>query len=175
MRADDVRQVFGDYHNLLRWLTGFLTQEGEMADACIVDACTVADTQAPEFHEWLIHWAARATVARALQGERPRLAALAPKYEQNEPAHRSHPALSPAQLLLLVNNSEEIGARLDVLCRFVLIVCGIANNSCDEVASQLGISPSAVQGAYCVAFDTLEALASVVPQCVADNVSCCKA
>ena len=33
---------------------------------------------------------------------------------------------------------------------------GIAKDSYDEVATQLGISPSAVERAYCVAFDTLE-------------------
>ncbi len=32
---------------------------------------------------------------------------------------------------------------------------GIAKESCEEVAAQLGVSQSAVERAYCAAFDTL--------------------
>ena len=59
---DDIRKAFGDYHNLLRWLAAFLMGKEELADLDMVDACTIAETQTPEFHEWLVHWAARATV-----------------------------------------------------------------------------------------------------------------
>jgi hypothetical protein len=37
----------------------------------------------------------------------------------------------------------------------VLVMHGIAKESCEEVAAQLGVSQSAVERAYCVAFDTL--------------------
>lgn len=67
-----------------------------------------------------------------------------------------HPALSPEYFLLLIKSSEDINARLDVLCRSVLVLHGIANDSYDKVAVQLGISRSAVERAYCVAFDALE-------------------
>jgi hypothetical protein len=154
--ADDIRKVFGDYHNLLRWLTGFLVGDEKLADACIVDACTIAETQSPDFHEWLVHWGARATVGCALQRQHANIAELARKYEKSEPIHRKHPALSLEYFLSLVKNSEDIHARLDALCRFVLVLRGIANDSCEKVAAQLGISRSAVEGAYCFAFDALE-------------------
>jgi hypothetical protein len=166
-KPDDIRKVFGDYHNLLRWLTGFLIGDEELADACIVDACTIAETQTPDFHEWLIHWGARATVGCALQRQHANIAELASKYEKSDPAHRKHLALPPEYFLSLVKNSEGIHARLDVLCRFVLVLRGIANDSYDKVAAQLGISRSAVEAAYCVAFDTLE-LASDGVLCSAD-------
>jgi hypothetical protein len=133
---DDIRKVFGDYHNLLRWLTGFLVGDEKLADACIVDACTIAETESPDFHEWLVHWGARATVGCALQRQHANIAELASKYE-SEPAHRKHPALSPEYFLSLV-------------------LRGIANDSYDKVAAQLGVSRSAVEGAYCVALDALE-------------------
>ena len=153
---DDIRKVFGDYHNMLRWLTGFLIGDEKLAGACIVDACTIAETQTPDFHEWLVHWGARATVGCALQIQQANITELAPNYESSDPAHLKHPALSPEYFLLLIKNTENIHARLDVLCRFVLILRGIANESYDKVAAQLGISRSAVEGAYCVAFDALE-------------------
>ena len=165
--ADDIRRTFGDYHNLLRWLAVFLTGDEKLADACIVDACTIAEAQTPDFHEWLIHWAARATVGCVLHRQHADIVELATKYEKSEPDHRRHPALSPEYFLSLVKNSEDIHARLDVLCRFVLVLRGIANDSYDKVAAQLGISRSAVEGAYCVGFDALE-LASEGVLCSAD-------
>ncbi|HMK30167.1 MAG TPA: hypothetical protein VK473_10820, partial [Terriglobales bacterium] len=50
---------------------------------------------------------------------------------------------------------------------FVLIMRGIAKDSHEGVAAQLGISQSAVARAYCVAFDTLD-LATDEDLCDAD-------
>jgi hypothetical protein len=63
--------------------------------------------------------------------------------------------LSPEDLQLLIEESGVLPARLDVLCRFVLVMHGIAKESCGEVAAQLGVSQNAVERSYCVAFDTL--------------------
>ncbi|MBV8052276.1 MAG: sigma-70 family RNA polymerase sigma factor [Acidobacteriaceae bacterium] len=166
-KEDDIRQVFGDYHNVLRWLTAFLIGDDKLADACIVDACTITETQTPDFHEWLVHWAARATVRRALQVQHARIVDLAHEYEKYEPVQEELPPLSAEYFRLLIKNSEAIHARLDVLCRFVLVMRGIAKYSCVEVSTQLGISPGAVERAYCVAFDTLD-LASSEVRCNAD-------
>ena len=154
--ADDIRNVFGDYHNALHWFAVFLIGDEKFADACIIDACTIAQTQTPSFHEWLVHWAARATVRCAFQRQHARIAELAPKYEKSEPVQIELPPLSAEYFQLLVKNSEDIHARLDVLCRFVLVIRGIAKDSFDKVAAQLGISRSAVEQAYGVAWDTLD-------------------
>lgn len=160
--VDDIRKVFGDYHNVLRWLAVFLIGDDKLAEACIVDACSIAQTQTPDFHEWLVHWAARATVGCALQAQHARIVELAPEYEKSDPVHEEHPPLSAEYFRLLIKKSEAIHARLDVLCRFVLIMRGIAKYSCIEVAAQLGISPGAVERAYCVAFDSLDLASSEV-------------
>ena len=165
--ADDIRKFFGDYHNTLHWLAFFLTGDEKLADACIVDACTVAQTQTLVFHEWLIHWAALATLRCALLRQHALVAELAPGYEKSEPVHHERPPLSPEYFRMLVENSEDIRARLDVLCRFVLIMHGIAKDSYEKVAAQLGISQMAVERAYCVAFDTRD-LASDQELCNAD-------
>lgn len=157
---DDIRNAFGDYHSVLRWLAVFLTGDHSPAQDCVVDACTIAESQTPDFHEWLIHWGARATVRCTLQREHTKIAELAPKYEIGEPAPEQ-PPLSVKQFLWLINNAAEIHARLDVLCRFVLVLRGIAKDSYDEVATQLGISRSAVEQAYCVAFDSLAMVAKL--------------
>ena len=170
-KADDMREVFGDYHNVLRWLTVFLNGDDRLADAFIVDACSIAQTQTPDFHEWLVHWAARATVGSALQVQHASIVELAPEYEKSEPVHGEHPPLSAEYFRMLIEKSEVIYARLDVLCRFVLVMRGIGKYSCVEVATQLGVSPGAVERAYCVAFDTL-ALASSEGLCNADVPPC---
>jgi hypothetical protein len=156
--ADDIRNVFGDYHNALHWFAVFLTADEKLADACIVDACTIAETQTPTFHEWLVHWAARATVRCALQRQRVVIAELVPEYEKRARVDTERSPLSAEHFRLLIENSEDIQARLDVLCRYVLVLRGIAKDSFEKVAAQLGMSRSAVQRAYCVACDALDLL-----------------
>lgn len=154
--TEDIRKLFGDYHNLLCWLAGFMTGDNKVAEACIVDACGIAETQTPQFHDWLVHWAARATVCCALQWQHETIAELALKYEANKPVRLKPPPVSSEHLVFLVRNIGNVHACLDVLSRFVLVLHGIAKEPYDKVATQLGISVSAVEGAYYVAFDTLE-------------------
>ena len=153
--TDDVRDTFGDYHNALNWLATFLVGDEKGSDIYVVDAGMLAESQTPDFHDWLVHWAARATLRRALQSEQNQIAELAAEYENKEANCTERDPLSPKEFQCLVRNSEEIRDRLDVLCRFVLVIRGIAKESIEEVAAQLGISRNAVQCAYCVALDTL--------------------
>ncbi len=152
--VDDVRHIFADYHDALHWLAGFLIDE-ERAAACVVDACKIAERQGHEFHEWLAHYAARATLRCALRMQREEIAELGPGYERFERVHANRWLLSAQELQCLVEQTEALRIRLDILCRFVLVMHGIAKESFDEVAGQLGVSPKAVERAYCVAFDTL--------------------
>jgi len=153
--VEDVRKIFADYHDTLHWLAGFLIGE-ELAPACVVDACNIAERQSPVFHEWLAHWAARATLRCAFQREHEAIAALGHAYDVVEPVAAKRPPLSPEDLQILVEHSDVMEKRLDVLCRFVLIIHGIAKESSEDVAGQLGVSPMAVEHAYCVAYDTLQ-------------------
>jgi len=154
--VDDIRNVFGDYHNALHWLADFLTGDKKLADACVIDACAIALTQGPTFHEWLVQWAARATARCALQRQHAGIVELATTYETNEPIVEKLPPLSAEHFQMLVAHSAVIRPHLDVLCRFVLVYRGIAKDSCDAVAAELGISPNAVERAYSVALDALD-------------------
>jgi len=158
--VEDVRRIFADYHDALHWLAGFLIGE-KRAPACVIDACNIAERQGPVFHEWLAHWAARATLRCALLTERQKIADLAPTYERFERVHTARSPLSPEELQLLVEESDVLPARLDVLCRFVLVMHGIAKESYEEVAGQLGVTSTAVERAYCVAFDTLHIVSRI--------------
>ncbi len=159
--VEDVRKIFADYHDALHWLAGFLIGD-KLAAACIIDACNIAERQGPEFHEWLAHWAARATLRCALHKQEADIVEFAPTYERFEGVHGKRSPLSPEDLQLLVEESDGLRARLDILCRFVLIMHGIAKESCEEVAAQLEVSPSAVERAYCVAFDTLQLMSKTM-------------
>jgi len=169
--TDDIRKVFGDYHNVLRWLAVFLIGDDKVAATCGVDACSVAQFQTPAFHDWLAHWAAQATVGCALQLQHARIVELAPEHEKQEPVHRHHPPLSAEYFRLLIEKSDDMRSRLDVLCRFALVMRGIGRYSCIEVAAQLGITPGAVERAYCHALDTLK-LAASEAVCNADVPHC---
>lgn len=151
---DDVRKIFADYHDALYWLAGFLIGD-ELAPACVIDACNIAERQGAVFHEWLAHWAARATLRCALQRQREHILHCAPQYERFERVHTARAPLTPENLELLVERADVLRSRIDVLCRYVLIMHGIAKEPYEEVAGQLGVSKTAVERAYCVAFDTL--------------------
>ncbi len=145
--ADDIRNVFGDYHNGLHWLAVFLIGDEKLADACVIDACNIAQAQTPIFHEWLIQWAALATLRCALVRQHDRVTELAPEYEKSEPVDVQRPPLLAEHFRRLIKYSDDLHARLDVLCRFVLIMRGLAKDSLDEVAAKLGISRGAVERA----------------------------
>jgi hypothetical protein len=55
-------------------------------------------------------------------------------------------------------SSELIHSRLDVLSRFVLVMRGIAKDSADEIAAELGVSRTAVVQAYRLAVDVIDYL-----------------
>ena len=160
--VEDVRKIFADYHDALYWLATFLIGE-KLAPACVIDAGTIAELQEPLFHEWLAHWAARATLRSALQKQWESVAELGPTYDRFERVHAKRSLLSPHELQLFVAASDDLAARLDVLCRFVLVMHGVAKESFEAVAAQLGVSPTAVERAYCVAFDTLHLSSTRVP------------
>ena len=119
----------------------------------MIDACTIATVDAPNFHEWLVHWAVRATFRAALQNERMSVAELASKYEQGEPLVQEQAPLLVEQFRQLVRHSKLIHSRLDVLSRFVLVMRGIAKDSSDEIAAQLGVSRTAIVQAYRLALN----------------------
>lgn len=154
--VDDIRKTFGEYHNFLRWLTAFLLEKDKGNEDCIVDACNITETQAPEFQEWLVHWAAHATIHCVYDRQQEKIAKLAHKYENPEPPDGRHRPLSPEQISVLTRNSKQIQARLDPLCRFVLVLHGMGKLSYGEIATQLRISEVAVERAYATAFETIE-------------------
>lgn len=154
--ADDIRKVFGDYHNVLHWLALFLIGDMEIAEGCVVDACTIAQTQPELFHEWLVQWAARATLGCALKTRHYQFAEIASEYGNRERVYPKRLPLTAEHFQRLIENSEAVHARLDVLCRFVLVLHGIARDSCDQVAAQLGVSQNTVEQAYCTACETLD-------------------
>jgi DNA-directed RNA polymerase specialized sigma24 family protein len=57
---------------------------------------------------------------------------------------------------ILVEESSVVIAKLDVLCRAALVICGLEKRSASEAAALLGIDPAGVQGAYCAAIESLE-------------------
>ena len=58
----------------------------------------------------------------------------------------------------MISESLDVRHQLDVLCRFVLILCGVEKSSSGEAALLLGISKNAVEAAYCAALESLEVI-----------------
>jgi len=151
-----IRGTFAEHQEELRWLAGFLTGDDEVAQACVVDACAFAQRSWEGGADWFAVSPAFATVYSAMQIQRSRIAELSPVYEGRIGGRRTDEQLPPDLLELIVTESDVIRSRLDTICRFVLVICGIEECPSTEAARWLGISWPAVEAAYCAALESLE-------------------
>lgn len=158
--ADEVRTAFTQHKQELTWLAEFLTGDETMASACVVDACTRSESRNEISEEWFWVWMRETTIRSALDLERVRIDQLASVYERRDRIHCQHASLSAGTAELLVIEFDAVQLRIDVLCRFVLMLCGVEERSVTETAQLLGISKRAVEGAYCAALDALEVIYS---------------
>lgn len=157
--ADEaIRGSFAEHQEELRWLAAFLTGNEEVAEACVVDACEFSQKLFELMPDRLPVSPAFAAIDSALEIQRARIAELSRTYERRLCPHSSHEQLPRESLEFVVMMSDVLGSRLDTLCRFVLIICGVEKFTWDETARWLGISALAVEGAYCAAVDALEVI-----------------
>ena len=153
-----VGRVFSQHREELEWLANFLTGDETVAAACLVDACALAESENPGFQEWILKCAFLATIRSAVQIQQRRIVQLSFAYQQRSCIHGGHTALSYDWRQIVVEESSVVIARLDVLCRSALVICGLESRSADEAAALLGIDPAGVEGAYCAAIKSLEVI-----------------
>ena len=155
-----IRTPFDEHHQELTWLAEFLTDDETVASACVIDASTLAEGENGKDQEWLWPWPREATICSALDVQRVRIAQLSWAYDRCDCVYEEHAALPLEMLEFLVRESDLIRVRLDTICRFVLVLCGIGNRRSREVASLLGISEHALGAAYCTALQSLDVIRS---------------
>ena len=153
-----IGRVFSQHREELEWLANFLMGDETIAAACLVDACALAGSENPGSQEWLLKCACLATIRSAVQIQQRRIVQLSFAYKQRPCIHGGHTALSSDWREILVEESSVVIARLDVLCRCVLVICGLEKRSACEAAALLGIDPAGVEGAYCAATKSLEVI-----------------
>ena len=151
-------KVFSDYREELEWLAKFLTGDEKLAAACVVDACTLAESPNPDFQEWLLQWAHLGTIRSAVELQHARIAQLSAVYKRRPCNHGGHKALSKDSIDLVVEESDVLISRLDVLCRCALVICGIGKKPAREAAELLGVDPGSIEIAYCSALHFLEVI-----------------
>ena len=158
--AEEIRATFTEHEQELEWLAEFLTGDEMMASACVIDACTLRESENGKSQEWLWPWPREATIRSALDVQRARIAQLASVYDRCDCVYGEHAALPLEMLEFLIRESDVIRVSLDTICRFVLVLCGIGNRRSREVALLLGISEHAVEAAYCVALQSIDVIRS---------------
>jgi hypothetical protein len=156
--AEEIRAVFTENKQALTWLAEFLTDDEMIASACVIDACSFMERDYEIGKEWFWAWPQYATIHSALDIQRVRIAQLSPAYNRGDCIHGHHAPLSQDMVGFVASESLTLRRQLDVLCRFVLILCGIEQRSSGEAAVLLGISNQAVAAAYCAALESLEVI-----------------
>jgi hypothetical protein len=160
--ADEIRSAFTEHREELAWLAGFLTADEMVAAACIIDARKLAQNKGKVVLEWPWTSARDATIRSALDVQQVRIGQLSSAYDRRACSHEQHASLplDIDTLEFLVRESDQIRLRLDSICRFVLVLCGIENRPSRRVAPLLGISEHAVEAAYCAALQCLDIIRS---------------
>ena len=156
--SEYVGSVFSQHREELEWLANFLTGDEQIAAACLVDACALAESENPGLQEWLLKCASLSTIRSAAQIQQRRIAQLSSAYKQRGCIHGGHTVLSSDWREVLVEESSVVSARLDIFCRFALVICGLEKRSANEAALLLGVDPTSVEGAYCAAIKSLEVI-----------------
>ncbi len=167
--AEEIRTAFIENKQALTWLAEFLTDDETIASACVIDASTLKEREYEIGKEWFCAWPRYATIHSALDIQRVRIAQLAPVYSRDERLYGHHAPLSQDMVGFVANESIIVRHQLDVLCRFVLILCGVEQRSSGEAALLLGVSKQAVESAYCAA---LESLAVIQCQIIVESGYC---
>lgn len=171
--AANVGNVFTRYREELEWLAHFLTCDRNVAAACVVDACALAESENPDLREWLLQWARVATIRSAVQIQQRRIAQLSSVYTKRPCMHGGHLALSTESVEIMVEESMVLTRTLDVLCRCVLVICGLEKRSTQEAAVMLGVDSSVAEAAYCAAVSFLEVFSDEQFQVRNDFASSC--
>ncbi len=169
--TDDITRAVTQSRAELDWLAFFLTADGMMAEACIVDACALATRQTYLAQEWLGDWLKRATVRSAIEMQQRRLTALSHAYEKRPCLHYSHEPLAPHVSEVLKQVSAFAKHRMDVLCRFAIVLRGVQGHDASEAASMLNISRRSLDAAYCAALESFALLNRDLVELVDEIVS----
>jgi hypothetical protein len=136
----------------LKWLAEFLTGDEMIASACVIDACNLTERAYEIGQERFWTCPCNANIHSALDIERSRIAQLFPVYDSGFCIHEHAPA-SQDMIGFAASDSDAIRHNLDVLCRFVLILCGVEQRPPCEAALLLRISKHAVDVACCATLD----------------------
>ncbi len=156
--SEYVGTVFSQNREELEWLANFLTGDEKIADACVVDACVQAELENSGLQEWPSKWASMSTIRCAAQIQHQRIAQLSSAYMQSGCVHGGHAVLSSDWCDILLEESRVVCGRLDIFCRFALVICGLEKRSANEAALLLGVDPASVEGAYWTAIKCLEVI-----------------
>ncbi|MBV9609359.1 MAG: hypothetical protein JO187_07360 [Acidobacteria bacterium] len=153
---DDAHSNLSQCLTGLEWLAFFMTANVDVATACVVDACGVAESANHGSDALTIEWARYGTIRTAIQSQQVRIAQLSSTYERRSCMHRPHAELSAESIELVIAEDGPLLMKLDALCRCALVICGIEKRSVREAASLLGVTDSIVRAAYCNALEYLD-------------------
>ena len=156
--AAEIREAFASQKLELMWLSEFLSNDELVASVCLSEARNMLEKNHKDEirQRCLPMWIREATFRSVVDFNQMRIAELSPMYEASEGGCRKHLVLAAETLEFLVKESDVIRRRLDFVCRFVLIVCGVEQRSMADAAQLLGVSEHVVEAAYGSALEELE-------------------
>jgi len=154
--VNDIRKVFHEHRVELEWLAYFITGDRVITATCVIDACALTESHHSVFVEWLLSWARHATLRSAIETQNDRVKRVSARYNHTTLIQPLHDPLTAEELQVVVQQSDVLIPRLDVVARTVLVICGVQKSSIADAALMLGISKAVASAAYSAALDCLE-------------------
>jgi len=156
--VNDIHRAFHEHRAEIEWLAYFITGDRTISAVCVAVARASSEAHNSVFVQQLLNWARHATVLAAIDTQRDRIKQVSGKYGHSASIHPGHEPLTGETLELLVQQSDVLIARLDVVSRTALIICGVQKDSIAEAAVMLGVSRTVASAAYSAALDCVEVI-----------------
>ena len=156
--VNDIRAIFHECRAELEWLAYFITGNRAIAAVCVTEACVLSESHTSVFTESLLTWARHATIRSAIETQRNHIRQVSSGYDHTTFVRREYVPLTGETLELVVLRSDVFVARLDVVSRTALVICGVQKNSLADVALMLGVNRAVASAAYSAALDCLEVI-----------------
>jgi DNA-directed RNA polymerase specialized sigma24 family protein len=157
----EIVACFQDQGNVLGRLAFLITGDQATADRAVVQACEITLQGNSPFRDWLFEWAKAAAIASAISHGTEAIRICQAAYKDRRCPHVEHLSQGDAEEraasldLIFGTDAQTLIAKLDPLCRAVLVLRVAIRSSIQDCALRLNVSRAAVLGANCHAMTWL--------------------
>ena len=151
----EIVACFQEQRNVLSRLALLITGDQATADQAVVQTCELTLQGNSPFRDWLFEWAKTATIASAISHSTEAIRSCEPVYKDLRCPHVEHLWQGDSEEralsldLILRTDAQTLIAKLDPLCRAILVLRVAIRSSIQDCALRLNVPRAAVLAVNC--------------------------